>query len=86
MTDKVYLYIFRLLNQETALLITKYFQDDAVLNDLYADMLLDVEANEGIGFINYLTKLIRFCEVKEDYEKCILLLKLKNRIKEYHND
>ena len=40
MTDKVYTYVFNLLNQQTALLITKYSEDEKLINDLYSDMLL----------------------------------------------
>ncbi|WP_428329028.1 hypothetical protein [Mucilaginibacter sp.] len=82
MTDKVFAYTFRLMNQQSALILTKYENDETVLNNLYEEMLLDVEANEGLGFVNYLTKLISFLEAKEDYEKCSMLLKLKNKIKE----
>ncbi len=88
MTDKVYTYIFKLLSQETALLFTKYDNDSDqnLVNDLYSDMLLDVEENESAGFINYLIKLISFLEQKEDYEWCSKLLKLKTRIKNYQNE
>lgn len=82
MTDKVYTYLFRLLNQETAILITKYEGDETTLSNLYEAMLLDAGDNDN-AFINYITQLLSFLEKKEDYERCAKLLKLKNKIKEY---
>lgn len=87
MTDKVYTFLFNKLNVETALIITKYSNDENAINNVYAGFLEQIgEAGDYQIFINYLTQLISFLEQKEDYEKCFQLLKLKNKIKDYQND
>lgn len=88
LNDKVYTYVFRIINQETAMLITKYPDsiDETVVNNLYSDLLIEAGDNNSQAFINYLTKLISFSEQKEDYKRCSKLLKLKNKLKEYENE
>jgi hypothetical protein len=87
MTDKIYTYLFNKMNQETALIITKYDGDETAINNIYAGYLEQIgEAGDCKIFINYITQLIAFLEQKEDYEKCFQLLKLKNKIKDYEND
>lgn len=87
MTDKVYTYLFNKMNQETALIITKYDSAEIAINNIYAGYLEQIgETGDCKIFINYITQLISFLEQKEDYEKCLQLLKLKNKIKDYEND
>jgi hypothetical protein len=83
MSDKTLRYIFKLLSQETGLLITKFPEDDTIINDLYEAMIFDDDDNDGLTACrNYITMLIKYCEQKEYYEKCAMLLKLKNKISE----
>ncbi len=79
MTDKIYKYIFRLINQETGLLITMYPDDESVINDLYEHMIYS-DVDDCTALKNYIALLIKFCESKEYYEKCSLLLKLNHKI------
>jgi hypothetical protein len=86
MSDKLFTYVFNFINTQTALIMAKYEESEDLLNNLHSEMLIDVGDKPQQGFINYLIKLISFCEAKEDYEKCAMLLKLKNKIKNYKND
>jgi hypothetical protein len=79
MTDKVYKYLFRIVGQETGMLITRYPDDEDLLNGLYEDFLLSIEGDSK-ALINYFTILIGYAESKEYYEKCATLLKLKDKI------
>ncbi|MGF7075318.1 hypothetical protein ABIC84_003266 [Mucilaginibacter sp. 3215] len=71
--------IFRIINQETGMLITKYPDDENIINNLYQS-LIDDEGDEALAYKRYINLLIKYCEQKEFYEKCILLLKLKNKL------
>jgi hypothetical protein len=79
MTDKTFQYLFRLVGQETGMLIGRYPNDEDILNDLYEDFLVSLE-DDPKALRNYITMLIGYAESKEYYEKCATLLKLKGKI------
>jgi hypothetical protein len=81
MTDKLYTLIFNTINTQTGLILTKYPDDEDLINDWYADLLIDLDEEALKAFNIYLNKMLAFLEVKEDYERCGVLLKIKKKLK-----
>ena len=80
MTDRLYFITFNRVNFETAFIIGRYPDEEKMINEWYSDLLLELD-DDAKAFNIYLTKMIGFCEAKEDYETCSALLKIKKRIK-----
>ncbi|MGY4540068.1 hypothetical protein ACVW0P_004510 [Mucilaginibacter sp. UYNi724] len=80
MTDKLSLFIFNQINLQTSLIIGRYPDIEGLLNDWYGELIIESD-DEQKAYKNYLTNVIALLEVRyEDYERCAILLKIRNKI------